>query len=60
MPSAASSTLISSGVEGLPRFGRLKQFRGPATRYAKRVAYYRTEVVIAAIALWLRDSQDTS
>jgi transposase len=40
-------------------FGRLKQFRGLATRYAKRVAYYRTEVVIATIALWLRDSQDT-
>ena len=40
-------------------FGRLKQFRGLATRYAKRAAYYRTEVVIATIALWLRDSQDT-
>lgn len=40
-------------------FNRLKQFRGLATRYAKRVAYYRAEVVIAAIALWLRHSQDT-
>jgi transposase len=40
-------------------FNRLKQFRGLATRYAKRLAYYRSEVVIAAIALWLRDSQDT-
>jgi transposase len=40
-------------------FSRLKQFRGLATRYAKRVAYYRAEVVIATIALWLRDSQDT-
>jgi transposase len=40
-------------------FGRLKQFRGLATRYAKRAAYYRSEVVIATIALWLRDSQDT-
>jgi transposase len=40
-------------------FGRLKQFRGLATRYAKRVAYYRSEVVIATIALWLRhDPQD--
>jgi transposase len=39
-------------------FGRLKQFRGLATRYAKRVAYYRTEVVIATIAIWLRDLQD--
>jgi transposase len=39
-------------------FNRLKQFRGLATRYAKRVAYYRAEVVIATIALWLRDSQD--
>jgi len=42
-------------------FNRLKQFRGLATRYAKRVAYYRTEVVIATIALWLRhESQDTA
>ena len=42
-------------------FARLKQFRGLATRYAKRVAYYRAEVVIASIALWLRhDSQDTA
>ena len=40
-------------------FYRLKQFRGLATRYAKRVAYYRAEVVIATIALWLRDSPDT-
>ena len=40
-------------------FGRLKQFRGLATRYAKRVAYYRSEVVIATIAIWLRDLQDT-
>lgn len=39
-------------------FNRLKQFRGLATRYAKRLAHYRAEVVIAAIALWLRDSQD--
>lgn len=35
-------------------FNRLKQFRGLATRYAKRAAYYRAEVVIAAIVLWLR------
>jgi transposase len=40
-------------------FNRLKQFRGLATRYAKRVAYYRAEVVIATIALWLRHSPDT-
>jgi transposase len=40
-------------------FGRLKQFRGLATRFAKRVAYYRTEVIIATIAIWLRDLQDT-
>ena len=39
-------------------FGRLKQFRGLATRYAKRVAYYRSEVVIATIAIWFRDLQD--
>jgi hypothetical protein len=31
-----------------------------ATRYAKWVAYYRSEIVIAAIVLWLRaDLQDT-
>ena len=35
-------------------FNRVKQFRGLATRYAKRAAYYRAEVVIAAIVLWLR------
>ena len=41
-------------------FNRLKQFRALATRYAKRVAYYRSEIVIAAIVLWLRaDLQDT-
>lgn len=40
-------------------FGRLKQFRGLATRYAKRVAYYRSQIVIAALALWLRHLQDT-
>jgi transposase len=41
-------------------FNRPKQFRGLATRYAKRVAYHRAEVVIATIAVWLRDSQDRS
>ncbi|HEY3142436.1 MAG TPA: transposase, partial [Acidimicrobiales bacterium] len=41
-------------------FNRLKQFRGLATRYAKRLAYHRAEVVIATISLWLRDSQDTA
>jgi transposase len=41
-------------------FNRLKQFRGLATRYAKRAAYYRAEIVIAAFVLWLRtDLQDT-
>jgi transposase len=40
-------------------FNKLKQFRGLATRFAKRVAYYRAEVVIATIAIWLRDLQDT-
>ena len=41
-------------------FNRLKQFRALATRYAKRVAYYRSEIVIATIVLWLRtDLQDT-
>lgn len=35
-------------------FNRLKQFRGLATRYAKRVAYFHAELTIAAIVLWLR------
>ncbi len=40
-------------------FNRLKQFRDLATRYAKRAAYYRAEILIAAIILWLReDPQD--
>jgi transposase len=41
-------------------FNRLKQFRALAIRYATRVAYYRSEITIAAIVLWLRaDLQDT-
>lgn len=35
-------------------FNRLKQFRDFATRYAKRAAYFRAEILIAAIILWLR------
>jgi transposase len=35
-------------------FNRLKQFRDLATRYAKRAAYYRAGVLIAAAVLWLR------
>lgn len=35
-------------------FNRLEQFRGLATRYAKRAAYYLAELTIAAIVLWLR------
>lgn len=35
-------------------FARLKQFRDLATRHAKRLAYWRTELVIATIVLWLR------
>lgn len=39
---------------------RLEQFRDLATRYAKRPAYYRAEILIAATILWLReDPQDT-
>ena len=36
-------------------FARLKHFRALATRYAKRAAYFRTALVIAAIVLWLRE-----
>lgn len=32
---------------------RLKQWRGLATRYEKRVASYRAMVVITAIIVWL-------
>lgn len=35
-------------------FNRLKQFRDLATRYAKRAAFYRSELIIAATILWLR------
>lgn len=35
-------------------FNRLKQFRGLATRYAKRAAYYTAEITIAATILWLQ------
>jgi transposase len=35
-------------------FNRLKQFRGLATRFAKRAAYFQAELTIAAIVLWLR------
>jgi len=35
-------------------FNRLKQFRGLATRYAKRAAYHRSEILIACIILHLR------
>ncbi|MFF3341888.1 IS5 family transposase [Streptomyces flavidovirens] len=35
-------------------FNRLKQWRGLATRYAKRAAIYGAEVVIAALMIWLR------
>ena len=43
-------------------FNRLKQFRDLATRYAKRAAYYRSELTLAAIVLWCRRSelQDTA
>jgi transposase len=42
------------------RFNRLEQFRNLVTRYARRAAYYRTELVTAAVVLWLRtDSQHT-
>lgn len=41
-------------------FNRLKQFRALATRYTKHAAYCRTELTLAAIVLWLRDSPDTA
>lgn len=35
-------------------FNRLKQFRGLATRYTKRAAYHRAEIILACIVLHLR------
>jgi transposase len=32
---------------------RLKQWRGPATRYEKRAVNYRTVLALASIVLWL-------
>ncbi len=32
---------------------RLKQWRGVATRYEKRIANYRAAVVIAALLIWV-------
>ena len=40
-------------------FNRLKQFRDLATRYAKRSAYYRAEVHIAAIVSPQKDPRHT-
>jgi transposase len=34
-------------------FGRLKQWRGLATRYEKRAANYRALVIIASLMIWL-------
>jgi transposase len=33
--------------------GRLKQFRGIATRYEKRAANFRAMVIIASLVIWL-------
>ena len=42
-------------------FNRLKQFRDLTTRYAKCAAYYRSELIIASLVLWLRmDLPDTA
>ncbi len=35
-------------------FNKLKQFRDFATRYAKRAAYFKAEITLAATILWLR------
>lgn len=56
----AFDTEIYKGRNVVERcFNRLKQFRALATRFTKRAAYYRSELTIAAIILWLRDSPDT-
>jgi hypothetical protein len=40
-------------------FAPLWPLRQPGSRSAERVTYYRSEVIIATIAIWLRDLQDT-
>ncbi len=56
----AFDTEVYAGRNVVERcFARLKQFRALATRYAKRAAYYRATLIIAALILWLReDPQD--
>ena len=56
----AVGTEVYAGRNVVERcFARLKQFRALATRYAKRAAYYRATLIIAALILWLReDPQD--
>jgi len=58
---AAADRVIADRAYSRPRrnvvercFNLLTQFRGLATRYAERAAYYRAEVVIASFVLWLR------
>jgi transposase len=36
-------------------FGKLRQFRGVATRYDKRQAIYQGTVDVASMRIWLRD-----
>lgn len=47
----AQAYRLRNGVERC--FGRLKQFRGLATRYEKLGVHYRAMVVIASLMLWL-------
>jgi transposase len=35
-------------------FNRFKQWRAPATRYAKRAALYRSSLLLIAALIWLR------
>ncbi|WET76561.1 hypothetical protein P3102_20795 [Amycolatopsis sp. QT-25] len=35
-------------------FNRLRQFRGLATRFAKRAAYHRSEIILSCIVRHLR------
>lgn len=46
---------VYAGRNVIGCFARLKQFRALATRYAKRAAYYRALLVLAAVVLWLRE-----
>jgi hypothetical protein len=50
----------SDGQEGQPfSDARIKQWQGPAARYAKHAITYRAAVVLNAVITWTRQLSDT-